>query len=226
MRRKSTMTILFITVSLTLLVAAVTKAMSAPADVVDASPSVSPAVSGPEGNYGYGLPGAAVDLGLSVKWSDRNVGANSSQEVGRYFGFGDVEGSETSHYLKRYTSGDITGTDRDPAYVFWGQGWRMPSADEMRELCERCSWKWIRRGGVEGFLVTGRHGNSIFLPVTGLRTNDKYQFTERRGYYWSGDIGESDPNYAHALFFHKGGMSVREYLKVFGFVIRPVNEDL
>lgn len=221
MHRKSAMFGLLVSASLTLSVAVVAKAVSASAEPRESVPSH----SGPDDNYGYGLPGEAVDLGLSVKWSDRNVGAHSSQEVGRYFGFGDVEGSETSHYLKRYTSGDVTGTDRDPAYVFWGQGWRMPSADEVQELCDRCSWKWIRRGGVEGYLVTGRHGNSIFLPVTGLRTNERFQFTETRGYYWSGDIGESDSNYAHALFFHKGGKSLREYLKVFGFVIRPVNDD-
>ena len=41
----------------------------------------------PSGGYGEG-----VDLGLSVKWADRNVGAETPQDYGAYFSWGNVEG--------------------------------------------------------------------------------------------------------------------------------------
>ena len=178
----------------------------------------------PDDNYGYGKTGVAVDLGLSVKWADHNIGADSPSEVGRHFGFGDVDGRETSNDIKKYARGDISGTDRDPAYVYWGGGWRMPTADEVAELCERCEWKWVRRGGIDGFLVIGRGGRSIFLPVTGMRSNGRPQFENARGYYWSGVTCDDAPDYAPALFFYKGGRLVKDYKKIFGFVIRPVRE--
>ena len=41
------------------------------------------------------------DLGLSVKWADRNVGASSPEEYGEYFAWGEVK-------TKRYY-GDYSG---------------------------------------------------------------------------------------------------------------------
>ena len=42
----------------------------------------------PVPSEGYG----EVDLGLSVKWADRNVGAETPQDYGAYFSWGNVEG--------------------------------------------------------------------------------------------------------------------------------------
>ena len=176
-------------------------------------------------NYGYGRVAEAVDLGLSVKWADHNIGSSFANEVGRYFGYGDVDGRETSNDFKKYTKGDICGTEHDPAFVYWGGGWRLPTADEITELCERCEWRWVKLDGVEGFKVVGRRGKSIFLPVSGMKSNGNLQFEKIRGYYWSGNMCDDDANYAPALFFYKGGKLVKDYKKVFGFVIRPVRED-
>lgn len=173
---------------------------------------------------GYGLPGNAVDLGLSVLWSDRNVGSTGPTDMGRIFGYGDITGSVTSFALDDYISQDVSGTDRDPAYVFWGSGWRMPTASEIDELVNRCEWRWAVRNGVPGFIVKGRNG-AIFLPVTGQRSGDKLAFQQTRGYYWSGDISDSDHDYASALFFHKGGKMLKDYRKFYGFAIRPVREE-
>ncbi len=182
---------------------------------------------GPNGdNYGYGRTPEAVDLGLSVMWADHNVGANHSNEIGRFFGYGDVDGNETSNFIQRYATGDISGTEHDPAYSFWGQGWRMPTSEEMTELCERCSWKWVKKSGVNGFLVTGKRGQSIFLPVTGMKSNGEMQFEGVRGYYWTGETSEGSTDYAYTLFFYKGGKLIKNYKKFYGFVIRPVKEEL
>lgn len=175
-------------------------------------------------NYGYGRTATAVDLGLSVMWADHNVGADNAREPGRFFGYGDVEGSETSNDPRKYESGDISGTENDPAYVYWGSGWRMPTEKEIYELCDRCRWDWVRVGGTEGFRVTGHNGGSIFLPVTGMRSNGNPQFEGVRGYYWGGEVSDLGKDYAPALFFYKGGKLVKDYKKAYGFAIRPVYE--
>ena len=44
----------------------------------------------------------AINLGLSVKWADGNVGANSPEDYGDYFAWGEVE----PHYLPGYSQSD------------------------------------------------------------------------------------------------------------------------
>ena len=176
-------------------------------------------------NYGYGRTPTAVDLGLSVMWADHNVGADHPSEVGRLFGYGDVEGKETSNDMDKYVSGDISGTERDPAYVYWGGGWRMPTQSELEELQRRCKWKWVKNGKVAGFRVIGTNGRSIFLPVTGMKSNGNLQFADIRGYYWSGEMCGGGSSYVYALFFYNGNQLIKNYKKVYGFAIRPVKED-
>ncbi|MBQ2321806.1 MAG: hypothetical protein II375_04505 [Bacteroidales bacterium] len=197
------------------------------AAIVAVSPSS--AMSGGDDNplsqrAGYGMPGQAVDLGLSVLWSDHNVGATGPQDVGRFFGYGDITGTVTTCSYSDYVSQDVVGSDRDPAFVFWGGGWRMPTASEINELVERCEWKWVVKNGVPGYVVSGRNG-SIFLPVTGQRSGKEWAYQQTRGYYWSGEISEANRDYAGALFFHKGGKMLKDYRKFYGFVIRPVKEE-
>ncbi len=170
-------------------------------------------------------PGNAVDLGLSVMWADRNVGAMGPVEAGRVFGYGDITGEEISTKYDDYVSEDVGGTDRDAANHYWGLGWRLPSISEITELVERCQWTWTQRDGVDGYVVKGRGGNSIFLPVTGHRTDSTMCFVKTRGYYWSGEITSYNKNYAGALFFYKGNKFQKDYRKIYGFAIRPVRES-
>ena len=88
----------------------------------------------------------AVDLGLSVFWADRNVGADVPQAYGDYVPFG--------------------------FEVPWGGGWRTPSYKEMEELVLKCSWELTACDGVKGYKVTGPNGNAIFLPFGGAVYSD------------------------------------------------------
>ena len=168
--------------------------------------------------------GEAVDLGLSVMWADRNVGAASEVEYGNYYGYGDVTGEVVSTSYEDYLSQDVSGTDRDPAALIWGPGWRMPRTSEIAELVERCTWRWTKRNGVWGYVVTGRDGNSIFLPATGHRTSSKFFYVGTRGYYWGGEVNDLNPNYAGALVFFPNDHFSKDYRKIYGFAIRPVHE--
>ena len=53
----------------------------------------------------------------------------------------------------------------DAAAANWGGGARMPSWDQITELQYKCTWQETKRNGVNGHLVTGPNGNTIFLPA-------------------------------------------------------------
>lgn len=53
----------------------------------------------------------AVDLGLSVKWADRNVGASSPRDVGDFYAWGELE-TKSSFTEDNYFANDI----REPSY--------------------------------------------------------------------------------------------------------------
>ena len=131
-----------------------------------------------------------VDLGLSVKWATCNVGADSPEEYGDYYAWGETE-TKSSYYegnSETYDENidDITGTDRDVAHVKWGGSWRMPTADEFEELMDNCDYKWTTLNGVWGGRFTSnKNGNSIFLPATGFYEGKSLEESGVYGYYWS-----------------------------------------
>ena len=129
--------------------------------------------------------GQLVDLGLSVKWAGWDVGANSPEETGNLYAWGETEtkseytSENYSHFNNDNIGGnwrttglycnlgdDISGTQYDAAHVKWGDGWRMPAKEEAEELLTQCTKKKITYKGVEGWLLTGPNGNKIFLIPT------------------------------------------------------------
>ena len=113
---------------------------------------------------------AYVDLGLSVKWATCNVGANSPEEYGQYFAWGEtspktVFTEENSLTNKKHME-DFSGDEQyDAAAANWGGGWRMATSDEYTELINDCTWILVEN---EGYKVTGPNGNSIFIPTSGF----------------------------------------------------------
>jgi len=100
-----------------------------------------------------------VDLGLSVKWATCNIGASSPMEVGNYYAYGESF-TKDDYTEDNYTVTKNGGKGSDAATVNWGNGWRMPTYDEMLELINKCYWEPIK----DGVKITGPSGNSIVLP--------------------------------------------------------------
>jgi len=161
-----------------------------------------------------------VDLGLpsGTLWATCNIGANAPEEYGYYFAWGETEPKEVyswntykwcngtfdtiTKYLTEdgYTYGfrDFTDgkteldSEDDAAYVNLGPEWRMPSMEQQLELVEQCTWTQKTRNGVNGMLVKGPNGNTIFLPAAGGYVynplysvgSDGY-YVGSDGYYWS-----------------------------------------
>ena len=173
-------------------------------------------------------PEAAVDLGLSVQWAPFNIGATSASEAGFLVGWGDVTTQNHSTDLKYYPTltpdGHIVNTSYDLAKVMWEDKWRMPTDGEITELMTQCDWEWTEQDGVKGYLVKSRtNENSIFLPVTGVRTGNDTSEPEA-GYYWSGMLATNNSN-AQLLGINESTPSLTEMERYLGMAIRPVYGD-
>ena len=178
----------------------------------------------------------AVDLGLSVKWANMNIGAKTPLEPGDYFAWGEITPKDYYYWDTYKWSKDILGNitkynsddDRkfkldpedDAASVNWGGTWRMPTIYEFQELTEKCTWEWTSLNGVDGQKVTGPNGNSIFLPVTGYRDMDKLRGSS--GYYWLSSLDESDSKRAWRITSSSSVFLPNNPTRFFGYPVRAV----
>ena len=156
----------------------------------------------------------AIDLGLSVKWASYNLGANTPEEFGNYFGYSHSY-HEGGYSLTFPTINNICGSEEDYVRNAWGEQWRLPSSNELQELKNKCKWEWVTNNGVKGYIIIGPNGNSIFLPAAGVGDFDEMSATSgwndigTRGSYQSGTISVSD-NRMWILSFWEGGIKISD----------------
>lgn len=120
-----------------------------------------------------------VDLGLSVKWASCNLGVNKPYLYGEDYQYGMTEPTWLSGKypyadknfakLREKLVNNTLPLELDPAYLQLGEGWRMPTAFELRELYTKCTWSFvfIEVNGMNYgcFLVVGPNGNYIILKT-------------------------------------------------------------
>ena len=167
-----------------------------------------------------------VDLGLpsGTLWATCNVGASAPEDYGYYFAWGETapkdyyddstykwcNGSSTT-YTKYCTNSDYgyngfvdNKTELDPeddaAYVNWGPEWRMPTIEQQQELINNCTSVWTTQNGVNGQLLTGPNGNTLFLPAAGSRFRDSLNYAGKWGFYLSRSL--YSPRNAFCLYFY------------------------
>lgn len=164
-----------------------------------------------------------VDLGLpsGILWAAWNVGANSPEEYGGYYAWGETEDRNTLAYkiedYKYYNSStgkcmylgaEISGTSYDVAHVKWGGGARMPTYEEAKELVNNCTMKgeW-KDSKFIGMHFIGPNGNSIYLPFAGVKARGGTLHRDHEGYYWTSTYNKSsDKNiYVNSLLISTTG---------------------
>ena len=186
-----------------------------------------------------------VDLGLSVKWATCNVGADTPEDYGDYFAWGETEPKDSydsgtykwrngNTYTKYSTSSQYGTVDNktvldpedDVAHVNWGGGWRMPTKAELEELRNNCTCKWTTHNGVTGCKVTSNiNGNSIFLPAAGYRYNSSLYKVGSLGYYWSSSLYSSGSYNAYCLNFRSDNVDWSYDQRYAGLSVRAVCQD-
>ena len=187
-----------------------------------------------------------VDLGLpsGVKWATFNVGANSPEESGDYYAWGETSPKSSYTWLNykwcegsynmltKYNCDSSKGVvdyktildpEDDAATVNWGQGWRIPTKAEFDELIDNCTWTWSSINGVYGYEVkSNTNGNSIFLPSVGYYSDNTFQTYSSR--YRSSSLGVNTTPYF--LNFNASYIQIIfQGNKSDGYAIRPVSGD-
>ena len=172
-----------------------------------------------------------VDLGLSVKWSTHNVGAEGPSDNGDFFAWGETS---TKLVYAKHNGCEVVGwreedyadiTYIDVAHALWGKFWRLPTMEEMQELIDNCDWVWSQQGGHSGYKVTSKkNGRCIFLPAAGRRYESELEDAGEEGYYWTSTPFDRRKANAYRLFFnfHSHYVSCADGNCYQGFSVRPV----
>jgi hypothetical protein len=186
-----------------------------------------------------------VDLGLpsGTLWATCNVGASSPEEYGDYFAWGETAIKEVYDWstyklcdgrdstLTKYCTDGACGVvdnktelepEDDAAYVNWGPTWRMPTMDQLLELKDVCSWQRAEMNGVNGALVTGPNGNTVFFPLAGARNGSEFERVGNYVYFWSTALYSDDTRVARYLYSNGTTKQAWNRLRYYGFTVRAV----
>ena len=189
-----------------------------------------------------------VDLGLpsGLLWATCNVGADSPEDYGDYFAWGETQPKDTYNWstyqycngssstLTKYCNNSNYGyngftddlttllPEDDAATANWGSDWRMPTNEEWQELYNNTTVTWTTQNGVDGRLFTAANGNSLFLPAAGYRDDSSLYNAGSRGYYWSSSLETAHPVRAWNFLFGSGSSYMNCYYRRYGRSVRPV----
>ena len=170
--------------------------------------------AGGQSEYVYGDPviirtknfdDVVVDLGLSVLWDTYNVGAQSPDEFGNYYSWGEVEPKKNYNWStfklqksEKYNTDTLSSTvtslkylelSEDAANYNWGGKWRIARDADVDELYDNCWFYKAERNGVNGFRVVSKiNGNEIFIPYAGFMRNDVVNGKGKAFIYFLGDL--------------------------------------
>ena len=200
-------------------------------------------VSGEVEGYSY------VDLELpsGLKWATVNVGATKPTDFGSYFAWGETESKDeflfenykwhdgefyTKYIMERNTTESDNKTVLDPeddvATANWGDKWRIPTAEEMQELIDGCSWRFnmnFTNTGVAGIVgMSKTNNNVIFLPAGECKSISNASVPT--GNYWTSTFGKNefsdDSHFAYYLYFNPYNATLIEHLRIYGRNVRAV----
>lgn len=189
----------------------------------------------------YGVHNA-VDLGLSVKWSTTNVGADLPHDFGDYYSWGEIKtkscydwdnyafGNDTciTKYCVEEKYGTIDNLNQltefdDVVAVKWKNGWRMPTYEEFNELRTKCTFEVRTLLGQDGYLLTGPNGNTIFFPLAGEIDGTSVSGKDNYVIYWTSTLFSNNTE-AYEFAMSKEGYYWYDSPRYTGHNIRAVHE--
>ena len=194
-----------------------------------------------------------VDLGLpsGLLWAECNLGAAKPEEYGDYYAWGETATKNTYNWstykyctvdaegalatLTKYNTSSDRGTvdnqttlhaPDDAATAKLGNGARMPTADEWRELIANTTSEWTTENGVKGRKLTASNGKSLFLPAAGYRGTSQDYFVGENGFYWPSSLDADDPAKAKRFYFNSSSQDMLNLNRCIGMPVRPVRPAL
>lgn len=189
------------------------------------------------------------DNGKPLYWSSWNLGASKPEDYGGLYGWGDPTGEHKEHFDQSYKDDpyymtdsqkcltyyggtspleSIAGTQYDIARVKWGDGWRIPSSNELWRLSSQCNDpEFITVNGVQGVRFTSKiNGNTLFFPMAPIRVGNHYEQGSQT-YYWLSHVNKDDKTMAGTFYldmYWKNAWPTKGRIRYQGLPIRPVTE--
>lgn len=156
---------------------------------------------------------ASGDLGLSVIWADKNVGADKTEDVGGYYAWGitkaysasepynlfNADGSKVKKYVSQDSNSESYSADGltvlvaadDVASVESEGEWRMPTKEEIDELKALDCLEGYVLNGKKGLLFVGNGDHKydgLFIPYGGYKDKSDEPVSTNYAYLWSSSL--------------------------------------
>ena len=174
------------------------------------------------------VPSFAVDLGLSVYWRDRNLGASKSTDAGDYYAWGEnnTRSSSNSYTRDNYLNWESgTGYKNtvidnnklyDPCAKLSPQGtWRLPTAAEVNELINNCNITVTVMSGNVVCILSSRTNPDASIILPRINASDGVGC-----HYWTSSFGTSAPSTMSVTSSGSVALSYKDGWV--GCLIRPV----
>lgn len=189
----------------------------------------------------------AVDLGLSIKWADMNLGSQKNTDPGYYFAWGETN-NKSSYSWRNYKYGkgnyaiskycldskygtvdndSVLDVADDAVSYHLGEDWRMPTAQEFMELIDNCTWQKMPGGFYRGYSkVEGFTDKYIDIAFNGYYLNDdlKYDSDRQSVALWTSSTGVASAGKAFSCFCSESSSEAFSVLfdRCTGLPVRPV----
>lgn len=187
-----------------------------------------------------------VDLGLpsGTLWADRNLGANSPNEYGTNYAWGETETKETFTTANYFLGGIISATELqslgvidteylltdtyDVCKVKLGGECSMPTQTQAQELVTNTTLSIEEVEGQNIAILTSKiNGRAIRMPLSGLNGGKSY--LNERLYYWTkyktSPLTDNDSGHVLRVILGNANATVTSYRMYSGLNVRAVNND-
>ena len=189
-----------------------------------------------------------VDLGLpsGTLWATCNVGAKRPSDFGLYFQWGDTKGytkeqigkdeGQKKFDLDDYKWGKYLNftkytlpSDRlelvdDAANVNMGGDWHIPTPEQIQELLDCTTNKWMKCNGRNGRMFTSKKDRSkfIFIPAAGIVLSGSIYDSGNFASIWASRLNYLSHESGQQLHFDSETIDVGWYFRFEGLSIRGV----
>lgn len=191
-----------------------------------------------------------VDLGLpsGTLWATENIKDANGNEL--YFAWGGTQGYTAEQVgneegkraftwddyefgpdsaLTRYNDTDgktVLDSIDDAATQNWGEGWKMPTEEQFRELIANTNQEWTEVDGVQGAKFTskvkGHTDKFLFFPAVGCARGGEVYEVGGYGHCWSVSLDDGEVFNAWYFSFAGGLYVVSDDCRCYGYSVRPV----
>jgi hypothetical protein len=195
-----------------------------------------------------------VDMGVSVKWASKNVGASRPEDYGHYVAWGEVS-TKTQYLYNNYKwyvgdavfsgGGYITKYCTSPE-PYGYQGFsnplkmlayeddyaqaklkglaRTPTRKEWEELKKNSDWVWTQENGINGYLVTSKITGNSIFLPAGGSIEYSNKEVNEVGYYWTSDLNHEE-SYATTWEIRSNKPWYSYRQRYIGLNVRAVEDD-